>query len=60
VTILSKGPGFPLTRKRVSGYLDPLIGMVVIALLTVLMGLDSVEFERFIEYLKSLNAISLS
>lgn len=55
------GPGFPLTRqKRVLGFSEAVLTAMLIVLLTIVFGLDSVELERFLEFLKGLNAISFS
>jgi hypothetical protein len=53
---IRQGPGFPLTRqKRVLGFSEALLIYVVLALLGVVLGLDSVELGRLLEYLKGLD-----
>jgi hypothetical protein len=56
----AEGPGFPLTRKRARGFLESSVILAIIVSLAVLLGLDSVEFQRLLEYLKGLNAFSVS
>lgn len=57
---LIQGPGFPLTRKRVVGFSETFIIAALLSLLGVWLGLDSVEFEEIFEFLKGLNALSVS
>ena len=50
---LIQGPGFPLTRKnRVLGFSESLIIIVLISFLATWMGLDSVEFWHWLDFLK--------
>jgi hypothetical protein len=55
-----QGPGFPLTRKRVGGSLEILIASILALLVLGAFGFDSVELGRLYEFLKGLNAFSLS
>lgn len=57
----NEGLGFPLTRKnRGTGFTEIFIASAILSLLLVFSGFDSVEFGRFLEFLKGLNAITLS
>ena len=57
---LKQGPGFPNTRKG-RGFADSLLIYVLVALLVGVLGLDSVELGRWLEFLKGLDVpISLS
>lgn len=55
-----EGLGFPLTRKRVWGFTETFVAVLLVSLLLAFSGLDSVEFGRLLEFLKGLNAFSFS
>jgi hypothetical protein len=57
---MKQGPGFPLTRKGQRGLGEPLLIMVLLALISVALGLDSVELERFLEFFKGLESVPIS
>jgi hypothetical protein len=52
---IRQGPGFPLTRKGNRGFSETLLVYVVLGLFLSWLSLDSVEFWRWLEFLKGLD-----